>query len=139
MNESEIHLDSQSSESIVPPNRTRPNKEEYKVYSHGIGDAMRFIRNGNADIMLAGSGESCIDLLSIAGFCRIRALITAFNEIPNQASRPFDMNRDGFVMGEGAAILLLERIEHALQLPFINTIGNAAAVTRCSRNYHQQL
>ncbi|KAI9578154.1 hypothetical protein GQX74_014048 [Glossina fuscipes] len=90
-------------------------KDEDKVYSHATGNAMRFIRNRNADIMLPGSGESCIDPLSIAGFCRIRALSTAFNEIPSQTSRPFDKNRDGFVMGEGAAILLLKELEHALQ------------------------
>uniref|UniRef100_A0A1B0BU31 beta-ketoacyl-[acyl-carrier-protein] synthase I n=1 Tax=Glossina palpalis gambiensis TaxID=67801 RepID=A0A1B0BU31_9MUSC len=94
---------------------TTLRKDEDKVYSHATGDAMHFIRNSNADIMLAGSGESCIDPLSIAGFCRIRALSTAFNEIPSQTSRPFDKNRDGFVMGEGAAILLLKELEHALQ------------------------
>lgn len=79
--------------------------------SHAMGDAMRCIQYGNADIMLAGGAEACIDPISMAGFCRLRALSTGLP--PDESSRPFDKKRNGFVMGEGAAVLVLEELSHA--------------------------
>jgi 3-oxoacyl-[acyl-carrier-protein] synthase II len=79
-----------------------------------LGDAARLIRAGEADIVVAGGAEACIHKVSLASFAAARALSTAFNETPSAASRPFDGARDGFVMGEGAAILIVERLDHAL-------------------------
>jgi 3-oxoacyl-[acyl-carrier-protein] synthase II len=81
--------------------------------THSIGDAFRKVQNGEAIAMVAGGAEACITPLGYAGFCAARALSTAYNETPEKASRPFEKNRDGFVMGEGAGIVVLEEMEHA--------------------------
>ena len=81
--------------------------------AHAIGDAARLIRSGDADVMVAGGAESSIVPIGIAGFIACRALCTAFNDNPQAASRPYDKDRDGFVMGEGAGIVVLEDYEHA--------------------------
>ena len=81
--------------------------------AHAIGDAARIIKAGEADIMIAGGSEAAVCRLGIAGFAAARALSTNFNEFPEKASRPWDKNRDGFVMGEGAGVLVLENYERA--------------------------
>jgi 3-oxoacyl-[acyl-carrier-protein] synthase II len=81
--------------------------------AHAIGDAARLIAFDDADVMVAGGAESAICRLGIAGFNACRALSTAFNDTPTKASRPYDKDRDGFVMGEGAGIVILEELEHA--------------------------
>ena len=81
--------------------------------AHAIGDAARLIALGDADVMVAGGAESPLCRIAIAGFAACRALCTAFNDQPTKASRPYDKDRDGFVMGEGAGIVVLESLEHA--------------------------
>jgi 3-oxoacyl-[acyl-carrier-protein] synthase II len=81
--------------------------------AHSIGDAARMIRDDDADIMLAGGAEGTICPVGVAGFAQARALNCSFNDRPEQASRPYDKDRDGFVMGEGAGVVVLEEYEHA--------------------------
>ena len=81
--------------------------------AHAIGDSARLIQYGDADVMLAGGSEAVIGRIGIAGFCAAKAMSTGFNDDPLRASRPYDRDRDGFVMGEGAGLLVLEEYEHA--------------------------
>jgi len=81
--------------------------------THAIGDAAAMIARGDADLMLAGGAESAVNVLGLAGFARMKAITADFNDCPEKASRPWDKNRSGFVMGEGAGALVLEEYEHA--------------------------
>ncbi|MBN2453654.1 MAG: beta-ketoacyl-ACP synthase II [Candidatus Omnitrophica bacterium] len=83
--------------------------------NHAIGDAFRIIQRGEADGMMCGGSEAALTHMGFGGFCALKALATAYNDCPQKASRPFDKNRDGFVMGEGAGVVFLEEMEHALK------------------------
>lgn len=80
---------------------------------HAIGEAYNLLSLGDVDVMIAGGSEAAIQMLAFSGFCSMKAMSTHFNDTPEKASRPFDSQRDGFVMGEGAGILVLETLEHA--------------------------
>lgn len=81
--------------------------------SHSLGDCMRILRAGEADVMIAGGAEASITRMGFAGFCNMKAMATRFNDDPVGSSRPFDLDRDGFIMGEGAGVLVLETLAHA--------------------------
>lgn len=91
-----------------------------------IGDAARMILAGEADVAICGGAEACVDRVALGGFAAARALSSGFNETPEKASRPFDRDRDGFVMGEGAGIVVIETLEHALArgaAPIVELVG----------------
>lgn len=95
-----------------------------------IGDAARLIRAGEADVAICGGAEACIDKVSLGGFAAARALSTGFSNRPEEASRPFDAARDGFIMGEGAGMLVIETLEHALArgaTPLAELVGYGTA------------
>jgi 3-oxoacyl-[acyl-carrier-protein] synthase II len=103
--------------------------------AHAIGEAMRWIQKGDADVVIAGGTEACITELGYAGFCNMNALCMDYNENPTKGSRPFDKNRCGFVMGEGAGIVVLESLEHA-QGRGAKVLAEAAGYGMTSDAYH---
>ncbi|MEP0814672.1 MAG: beta-ketoacyl-ACP synthase II [bacterium] len=98
--------------------------------AHCIGEAYRTLRYGNADAIIVGGSECAVDELGVAGFCSMRAVTASWNDEPTRASRPFDAKRDGFVMGEGAAVFLMETLDHAVSRgakPVAEIVGYGAS------------
>ena len=106
--------------------------------AHAIGESFRLIQHGQADIMMTGGAEATISPIGIEGFTACKALSTMYNENPQKASRPFDDARDGFVMGEGSAVLILEEMEHALQRN-ANILAEISGYGMSSDAYHYTL
>ena len=106
--------------------------------AHAIGESFRLIQHGQADIMMTGGTEATISPIGIEGFTACKALSTKYNENPQKASRPFDAERDGFVMGEGSAILILEEMEHALRRN-ANILAEIVGYGMSSDAYHYTL
>ena len=106
--------------------------------AHAIGESYRLIQHGQADIMMTGGTEATISPIGIEGFTACKALSTKYNENPQKASRPFDDERDGFVMGEGSAILILEEMEHALRRN-ANILAEMVGYGMSSDAYHYTL
>ena len=98
--------------------------------AHAIGQALATIRAGQADVVITGGAEASLTPLAFAGFCALRALSTSFNDQPTRASRPFDRARDGFVMGEGAATLILESLDHAVRRDRKSTRLNSSHIQK---------
>ncbi|MEN8724648.1 MAG: beta-ketoacyl-ACP synthase II [Lentimonas sp.] len=103
--------------------------------THSIGEAFKMLRDSDADIMLAGGSEAAVTELGYAGFCSMKAMSTSYNDAPQTASRPFDIGRDGFIMGEGAGVLVLETLEHA-QARGANIICEIAGYGATCDAYH---
>jgi 3-oxoacyl-[acyl-carrier-protein] synthase II len=106
--------------------------------AHAIGDALALLRDGVQDVVLAGGAEAPICLMGFMGFAAMRALSTSFNEEPRRASRPFDVDRDGFVMAEGAGILVLETLEHAQARGVRPTVEVAGYGATCDAHHLTQ-
>jgi len=119
--------------SIKGPNLT--NSTACSSSAHSIGQALNLIRWGVADVMVAGGAEACISPVVFSGFCSLRALSTHYNFEPTHASRPFDQDRDGFVMGEGSGMLILESLEHA-QARGAQIYGEIVGYGATSEAYH---
>ena len=103
--------------------------------THSIGEAYHMLRDGESDIMLAGGSEAAITELGYAGFCSMKAMSTSYNDTPATASRPFDQGRDGFIMGEGSGVLVMETFEHA-QARGANIICEIAGYSATCDAYH---